>query len=111
MIAAWISPDVVFAFLINSYGAIALFVHLAIAVAQLRMRRALEAGDPSRLTLKMWLFPWLSRLAVALLTLVILTMAVLPTTRPQFWLSLLTVAVVLTAYEVRRRGTREDARP
>ncbi len=103
VIAAWISPDVVFAFLINSYGAIALFVYLAIAVAQLRMRRALERADPSRLTLKMWLFPWLSRLTVALLALVILTMAVLPTTRPQFWLSLLTVAVVLTAYEVRRR--------
>ncbi len=103
VIAAWISPDVVFAFLINSYGAVALFVYLAIAVAQLRMRRTLERADPSRLTLKMWLFPWLSRLTVALLAVVVLTMAVLPTTRPQFWLSLLTVAVVLTAYEVRRR--------
>ncbi|WP_199816313.1 amino acid permease [Streptomyces sp. NRRL S-1448] len=112
VIAAWVSPDVVFAFLINSYGAIALFVYLAIAVAQLRMRRTLEATEPDRLTLKMWLFPWLSRLTVALLALVILTMAVLPTTRPQFWLSLLTVAVVLTAYEVRRRrGTRDVARP
>ncbi|BDM71006.1 GABA permease [Streptomyces nigrescens] len=109
VIAAWISPDVVFTFLINSYGAIALFVYLAIAVAQLRMRRTLERTEPSRLTLKMWLFPWLSRLTVALLTLVILTMAFLPTTRPQFWLSLLTVAVVLTAYEVRRRGTRDTA--
>ncbi|UZJ33270.1 amino acid permease [Streptomyces endophytica] len=110
VIAAWISPDVVFTFLINSYGAIALFVYLAIAVAQLRLRRTLERTEPSRLTLKMWLFPWLSRLTVALLSLVILTMAFLPTTRPQFWLSLLTVAVVLTAYEVRRRrGTRDAA--
>ncbi|MER7987049.1 amino acid permease [Streptomyces noursei] len=106
VIAAWISPDVVFTFLINSYGAIALFVYLAIAVAQLRMRRALERDDPARLTLRMWGFPWLSRLAVALMALVIGAMAVLPDSRAQFWLSLLTLGVVLAAYEIRRRVRR-----
>ncbi|MEU2359504.1 amino acid permease [Streptomyces noursei] len=106
VIAAWISPDVVFTFLINSYGAIALFVYLAIAVAQLRMRRALERDDPARLTLRMWGFPWLSRLTVALMALVIGAMAVLPDSRAQFWLSLLTLGVVLAAYEIRRRVRR-----
>ncbi|MER7150173.1 amino acid permease [Streptomyces lydicus] len=103
VIAAWISPDVVFTFLINSYGAVALFVYLAIAVAQLRMRRKLEREAPGRLTLKMWFFPWLSRLTLALMTLVIGAMAFLPDSRSQFWLSLLTVAVVLAGYELRRR--------
>ncbi|MFI1620755.1 amino acid permease [Streptomyces lydicus] len=103
VLAAWISPDVVFTFLINSYGAVALFVYLAIAVAQLRMRRKLEREEPGRLTLKMWFFPWLSRLTIALMALVIGAMAFLPDSRSQFWLSLLTVAVVLAGYELRRR--------
>jgi GABA permease len=103
VIAAWASPDVVFEFLINSYGAIALFVYLAIAVAQVRMRRKLERTAPERLTLKMWLFPWLSWVTIALMGTVTGAMAFLPGSRPQFWLSLLTVAVVLTAYEIRRR--------
>ncbi|PNE37900.1 amino acid permease [Streptomyces noursei] len=106
VIAAWISPDVVFSFLINSYGAIALFVYLAIAVAQLRMRRRLEREEPARLTLRMWGFPWLSRLTIALMALVIGAMAVLPDSRAQFWLSLLTLGVVLAAYEIRRRVRR-----
>ncbi|WP_274912233.1 amino acid permease [Streptomyces sp. WZ-12] len=106
VIAAWISPDVVFQFLINSYGAIALFVYLAIAVAQLRMRRRLERDAPERLTLRMWGYPWLSRLTIALMTLVIGAMAVLPDSRAQFWLSLLTLGVVLAAYEIRRRVRR-----
>ncbi|MFI7099022.1 amino acid permease [Streptomyces sp. NPDC050161] len=103
VIAAWISPDVVFSFLINSYGAIALFVYLAIAFAQVRMRRRIERDEPGRLTLKMWLFPWLSWVTIAAMTAVIAAMAVLPDSRSQFWLSLLTVAVVLAGYEVRRR--------
>ncbi|MFF9896382.1 amino acid permease [Streptomyces longispororuber] len=105
VVAAWISPDVVFQFLIDSYGAVALFVYLAIALAHLRMRRALEREAPERLTLRMWGFPWLSRLTVAAMTAVIGAMAFLPDSRAQFWLSLLTVAVVLGAYEVRRRRT------
>ncbi|GCD41311.1 amino acid permease [Streptomyces paromomycinus] len=103
VIAAWASPDVVFRFLINSYGAIALFVYLAIAVAQLRLRRKLEREEPQRLTLRMWLFPWLSRATVALMAAVVVAMAFLPDSRAQFWLSLLTVGLVLAAYEVRRR--------
>ncbi|GHE38997.1 gamma-aminobutyrate permease [Streptomyces longispororuber] len=105
VVAAWISPDVVFQFLIDSYGAVALFVYLAIALAHLRMRRVLERTAPERLTLRMWGFPWLSRLTVAAMTAVIGAMAFLPDSRAQFWLSLLTVAVVLGAYEVRRRRT------
>ncbi|WP_438484577.1 amino acid permease [Streptomyces sp. S186] len=107
VLAAWLSPDVVFSFLINSYGAIALFVYLAIAVTQLRMRRRLEREEPARLTLRMWGFPWLSRLTVALMALVIGAMAVLPDSRAQFWLSLLTLGVVLAAYEIRRRVRRK----
>lgn len=90
-------------------GAVALFVYLAIAVAQVRMRRKLERAEPERLTLKMWLFPWLSRLTIALMAVVIGAMAWRPDSRSRFWLSLLTVAVVPAGYELRRRRGPADA--
>ncbi|MEU5211113.1 hypothetical protein [Streptomyces sp. NPDC020742] len=87
----------------------ALFVYLAIAVAQVRLRHKLEREEPDRLTLRMWLFPWLSWVTIALMAVVIGAMAFLPDSRAQFWLSLLTVAVVLTGYELRRRSERRSA--
>jgi GABA permease len=57
----------------------------------------------------MWLFPWLSYTTIAAMLAVILAMAVLPDTRSQFYLSLVTVVVILAAYEARaRRGTNPD---
>jgi L-asparagine transporter-like permease len=43
---------------------IALFVYLLIAAAQLRMRRQLERDAPEKLTVKMWLYPWLTWLSI-----------------------------------------------
>jgi GABA permease len=57
---AYVSPDEVFLFLLNSSGAIVLFVYLLICVAELRMRRQLEAEQPERLRLRMWMYPWLT---------------------------------------------------
>lgn len=105
VLIAYLSPDVVFPFLVNSYGTVALFVYLVVAVSQVRMRRELERTEPEALGLKMWGFPWLSYLTIAMMAAVIAAMAVLPDTRSQFWLSLLTLAVILVAYEIRaRRG-------
>ena len=39
MIAAYVSPDTVFEFLLNSSGAIILFVYLLICVSQFVLRR------------------------------------------------------------------------
>ncbi|MFD2644263.1 amino acid permease [Pseudomonas japonica] len=50
------APASLFDFLLSSSGAIALLVYLAIAISQLRMRRR----HGNALTLKMWLFPWLT---------------------------------------------------
>ena len=103
VIAAYTSPDLIFQFLVNSYGAVALFVYLSIALAQVRLRRRLEREDPDKLTLKMWLFPWLSYATIALMGGVILAMALLPSTRSQFWLSAVTLALILIGFEIRRR--------
>lgn len=101
--ATYIWGDVVFNFLVNSYGAVALFVYLVIAVSQVVLRRRAELNNPGSLRLKMWLFPWLSYATIALMATVILAMAFLPSTRSQFVMSGVTLAVVLVAYEVRRR--------
>ncbi|MFK0249311.1 amino acid permease [Amycolatopsis azurea] len=103
VIAAYTSPNLIFQFLVNSYGAVALFVYLSIALAEVRLRRRLEREDPDKLTLKMWLFPWLSYATIALMAGVILAMALLPSTRSQFWLSAVTLVLILIGFEVRRR--------
>ncbi|MFI5564477.1 amino acid permease [Amycolatopsis japonica] len=110
VIAAYTSPDLIFQFLVNSYGAVALFVYLSIALAQVRLRRRLEREDPDKLTLKMWLFPWLSYATIALMGGVILAMALLPSTRSQFWLSAVTLALILIGFEIRRRRGKPVAK-
>ena len=101
--AAYVSPDQVFAFLINSYGAVALFVYLLIGFAEVRLRRRLEREDPEALTMRMWLFPWLSYLTIAGMLGVIVAMGLSPDTRSQFGLSVLILAVLVVAYVVLRR--------
>ncbi|UST72280.1 hypothetical protein NF675_14750 [Pseudomonas siliginis] len=67
IMAAIISPEGVFLFLVNASGAVMLFVYLAVALAQIKVCRQVEATAASRLTLKMWLFPWLSYAVVAVI--------------------------------------------
>jgi GABA permease len=104
VIAAVLSPSVVFAFLVNASGAIIAVIYLLIAVSQVRSRRARErAGGPAP-TLPMWLFPWLSYLAIAGMLLVLVAMALTPSHRLEFWTSMISIAVALIAYVVLRRG-------
>ena len=45
----YVSPEHVFAFLVNSYGTVAIFVYLLIAFAELRLRGQLERNAPETL--------------------------------------------------------------
>src|SRR6478609_5697662 len=60
VIANVVSPEKVFLFLLNSSGAVALFVYLLIAVSQLVLRRRLERDEPERLEVRMWAYPYLT---------------------------------------------------
>lgn len=105
--AAIASPQGVFLFLVNASGAIMLFVYLAIAVAQVRLRRQLEREAPERLTLRMWLFPGLSYAVIASIVGVLLAMAFQDDLRIQLLASLVSLAVVSAAHLlVRRRRSR-----
>jgi GABA permease len=100
VIAAAVSPDTVSLFLLNSSGAIILFVYLLIAVSQVVLRRK---TPPERLAVKMWLFPFLSLLTIAGIVAVLLQMALTDEVRPQLLLSLLSWGLVLVLYFVTAR--------
>lgn len=103
VVFAALSPEKVFLFLVNSSGAIALVVYLFIAISQLRMRRRLEREEPDRLTLKMWLYPWLTYASIAAIVVIIGSMALVDDVRSQLIPSAISVLVVLGAYVLKSR--------
>ncbi len=107
-VLAYISPETVFLFLVNSSGAIALFVYVLIACSQLVMRRRLEREAPERLKLRMWLFPYLTYFAIAAMVAVIGAMALVEDVRAQLIPSFISLAVVLAAYWLKNRSGRQE---
>ncbi|MFE6867370.1 amino acid permease [Kitasatospora sp. NPDC057692] len=103
------SPDTVFAFLLNSSGAVALFVWLVICFSQLRMRRILERECPERLTVRMWLYPYLTWAAIGMIGFVVAYMFTDADGRKQMYLSLVAAAIVLAASAVVGRRRRAAA--
>ena len=99
VIAAYVSPDTVFLFLLNSSGAVILFVYLLIAVSQYVLRRQ---TPEDKLTVKMWFFPYLTIVAALGIVGVLLQMFFTDATRSQLLLSLLSWGVVLALYAVTR---------
>jgi GABA permease len=99
VIAAAIDEDGVFLFLLNSSGAIILFVYLLISISQIRLRMR---TDDSTLKVKMWLFPMLSILTAVGILGVLLQMALTDSVRSQLVLSLLSWLVVLALYVVNK---------
>jgi AAT family amino acid transporter/GABA permease len=103
VIASIVSPEVVFAFLVNASGALMLIVYLLIALAQIRLRERFEKHSPERLTLKMWWFPWASWAVIAAIIAVLVAMAFTPELASQLYASLLCLAVVIAGYLALRR--------
>ncbi len=95
VIAAAVSPDTIFAFLLNSSGAIILFVYLLIAISQIVLR---YRTDESKLRVKMWLFPVLSILTALAILAILVQMGIQADVRSQLVLSVLSWAVVLVFY-------------
>ncbi len=99
VIAAYVSPDTVFLFLLNSSGAVILFVYLLIAASQFVLRRRTPDED---LKVKMWFFPVLTIAAGVGIVAVLVQMGLKSDTRTQLLLSLLSWAVVVGLYFVTR---------
>jgi GABA permease len=101
VIMSYISPDTVFAFLVNSYGTVAIFVYVLIAISQLRLRARLEREAPERLTVKMWGYPYLTYVAILGMISIVVAMAFIPEQRTPLILGTVSLAVLLLAYVVR----------
>jgi GABA permease len=99
VIAAYVSPDTVFTFLLNSSGAVILFVYLLIAVSQFVLRRR---TPDDQLTVKMWFFPVLTIAAAVGIVAILAQMGLKGETRSQLLLSLLSWGVVLLLYAITR---------
>ncbi|MCP3817736.1 amino acid permease [Streptomyces sp. A3M-1-3] len=95
--------DTVFLFLLNSSGAVALFVWLVICFTQLRMRGILLREAPEKLTVRMWLFPYLTWATAAMITFVLVYMLFDDANREVVLLSLLVAAAVVAVGVVRQR--------
>ncbi len=98
VIASVVSPELVFAFLLNSSGATMLLIYLLVAAAQIRLRRRLEASAPHRLVIRMWLFPWLSYIVMAGIVAVLGAMLFRKDLAEQLYASLLSAALVGVSY-------------
>ncbi|MFF9079082.1 amino acid permease [Streptomyces rubiginosohelvolus] len=104
-------PDTVFLYMLNSVGAVLLFVWALIAASQLRLRARLEQEAPDALALRMWWFPYLTWVTLAGLLGVLLLMLTDDAARPQvLWSAGATALVLLVAVgrEWRERRARRD---
>lgn len=105
VVMAWLAPRTVFLFLLNSSGAVVLFVYLLIALSQIVLRRR---TPDENLRVKMWLFPVLSILTAGGIIAVLVQMAFDHAARTQLWLSLLSWAVVVVVYVGAKVQTRKS---
>jgi L-asparagine transporter-like permease len=106
-----LSPDVVFGWLVKASGALIVFIYMSICLSQIRLRHARERVNAPPPLLPMWLFPWLSYLAIVAMIAMLVAMSTVPDLRSQLWASLISVAVALLAYAIKRARTAEVVAP
>jgi len=109
VVMSYVSPDTVFAFLVDSYGTVALFVYVLIALSQLRLRGRLDREAEGQLRVKMWGFPYLTWISIVGMIGILIAMAFIPDQRKPLWLGVASLGLLLVAYRVfvhRRERTR-----
>jgi GABA permease len=103
VVMSYVSPDTVFAFLVNSYGTVAIFVYVVIAMSELRLRARLEKEAPGRLLLRMWAYPYLTYFTIATMLTIVLAMAFIPDQRTPLLFGLISLGVLLLAFGARAK--------
>ncbi len=98
----YVSPDHVFAFLVNSYGTVAIFVYVLIAASELRLRARLQHEAPERLRVRMWGYPYVTLLAIVAMLGIVVAMAFIPDQRLPLEFGLASAATMLLGYCVQQ---------
>lgn len=93
-----LGAEAVFTFLVNASGALMLLVYGIVALAEIPVRRRLEAEAPERLTIRMWLYPAGSWFAIACIGAILVAMGLTPSLRAQLLCSLVVAAAALAAF-------------
>lgn len=102
VLISYVSPDAVFPFLVKSNGTVALFVYLLIAMSELRLRRKLERESPERIVLRMWMYPWLTLVAIAGMLGILAAMVFIPDQRVPLATGLASLAIAAALFWLRR---------
>ncbi|GAA2062775.1 amino acid permease [Williamsia deligens] len=106
VVGNYVLPDKIFAYLLATSGAIALFVYLAIACSQLVLGRTLRATG-ERPPVRMWLFPYLTSTVIVFIVAVLILMAFDASQQQAIGFSVIS-AVVIVALGVWRQRTATD---
>jgi GABA permease len=106
VVMSYVSPDTVFAFLVNSYGTVAIFVYVLIALSQLKLRARLEREAPQTLRVRMWCYPYLTWFAIVGMIGILVAMAFIPDQRTPLWLGVVSLGVLLLVYAWRARNSK-----
>jgi len=102
VVMSYVSPDHVFPFLVDSYGTVAIFVYLLIAISELRLRRRIEREAPERLRVRMWLYPGLTILAIVLMIGIVAAMGFIADQRLPLLFGVASALLMLFGYGLRR---------
>jgi GABA permease len=106
VIANYVVPEKVFSTLLATSGAVALLVYLAIAVSQLRLRRALS-DEGAELPIRMWAFPVLTWGVIVFIPVILIYMAIGSDLQLELFSTAITAVVVVAlglVVQARQRG-------
>ncbi|GAB2673927.1 GABA permease [Gordonia jinhuaensis] len=106
VIGNYVLPDKIFAWLLATSGAIALFVYLTIAASQLVLGRTLR-HEGQRPPVRMWLFPYLTGAVMAFIIAVLLLMVFDPDQRQAIVFSAISAVIIVAAGIVVQRRRRQ----
>ncbi len=105
----FISPEVIFYFLGNCVGGLMIAVYIFIAISQIRFRRYYDQVSGEPLSIRMWLFPYLSYVTIGVLTIVYLCQVLIESLRTQFYLSTLVLIVSIVLFVIMRKLSTKPA--
>lgn len=108
IVIAYFFPGSVFLFLINSSGAMILFVYLMICASQIVLRRRRKARSESEPAFRMWLFPYLSVAVTLTIVGILASMLWDDTSRVSLLQGLGVVALLLAISAMRSAWARSE---
>ncbi|MFF2176708.1 amino acid permease [Lysinibacillus sp. NPDC058147] len=106
----FISPEVIFYFLGNCVGGLMIAVYIFIAISQIRFRRYYDKVSDEPLSIRMWLFPYLSYVTIGILTVVYLCQALIESLRSQFYLSTFVLIGSVVLFMIMRKLSTRPAK-